>query len=109
MDDCIEIVHQHPFCIAGSFRMGRHCMHFIFHLFIDAVRNGFYMRVGIAFANNKKIGGRILQSPQIELYNIFTFFIPNPFNNQVVQLFGVRIAGFYPLDGCKTQIKKKNK
>lgn len=89
MDYGVEIVHQNPFGIARPLRMRRHSAHFFFYFFVNAVRDSLDVRVGITFADNEKICGSITEFPKVELHNIFAFFIPNTFDDKVVELFGV--------------------
>ena len=95
--DGVEIIHQNPFGSRRTFRMRRHGMHFLLDFFVNTVGDRFDVRIGIAFADDKIICRSVAQFAQVELDNIFTFFIPNAFDDEVIELFGVRIADFCPL------------
>jgi len=99
VDYRIEIIHQYPTGVFGSFRVDRHRLGSLFHFLIDAIRNGFDVGAGITFADNKKISGCFAQFPQVQLNDIFTFFVANTFDNAVVQLFKILRDGLGP-SGC---------
>lgn len=103
MNDGIEIIHQNPAGIAGTLDMRRRGVHFFLHLFINAVGNRFDVGAGVAFANNEKICGGISEAPQVQQHDVFALLIPDPFDNLVIELFGVEVAGFDPLGCCKIQ------
>ena len=89
VDDGVEIVHQNPFGIGRPFRMRRHGVHFFFHLFVNAVGNCLDVCIGIAFADDKKISRCVAKFPEVELDDIFAFFVPDTLDNEVVELIGV--------------------
>lgn len=94
--DGVEIIHQNPFGSRRAFRMRRHGMHFLLDFLVNTVGDRFDVRIGIAFADDEKICRSIAQFAQVELDDIFTFFIPNAFDDEVIELFGVRIADLCP-------------
>ena len=104
MDHRVKIVHQNPFCRAGPFRMRRHGMEFFFYLFVDAFGNGFHVGIGIAFADDKKISRGFAEFPQVKLNDVFTFFITNAFDDQVIALFGLLGGDIGPPGCCQIQI-----
>mgnify|MGYP006943093813 CR=1 FL=1 len=97
----IEIIHQNPGGIAGAFGMGRRRLQFILHFFENAVRNGVDMRVGIAFTNDEKIGRCFPQFAEIQLDDIFAFFIADALDDGVVKVFYLRF--FCPPCWCGRQ------
>ena len=97
MHDGIKIVHQYPTGVCAAFRVRGHRKHLILYFFIYAVGNSLDVRIGVSLADNEKVGGSIIQTAQIQLDNIFTFFVADTVNNQVVELFGARVAGLSPL------------
>lgn len=99
MDDGVEIIHQYPLRIVRPFRVRRHGVHFFLHFFVNAVGNGLDVRIGIALANDKEISRRVAKFPEVELDDIFAFFVPDTLDNEVIELFGVCLAGFCP-PGC---------
>ena len=76
-------------------RLGR-----LFHLLVNAVRNGFDVGTGIAFANDEKIGWRFAQFPQIQLNNIFAFLVANTFDYKMVELLEILRDGLFCPSGC---------
>jgi hypothetical protein len=71
------------------------------HPFVDAIGNRLYMRVGIAFTDDKKVC-RCVEFPKIQLDDIFAFFITDPFDDEVIELFELRLFG--PQIGSTYQI-----
>ena len=61
----------------------------VLYLFINIVGNGLYVRIGVAFADDKKISRCVAKFPEVELDDIFAFFVPNALDNEVVELIGV--------------------
>ena len=100
--DGIEIIHQNPLGIAGTFRVEWSGLKLFFYLFMNAVCDGFDVRVGIAFTNDKKVGWGITQFPQIELHDVLAFFVADTLNDEMVELFELRL--FSPLFGNTDQI-----
>ena len=89
MDDGVKIIHQNPFGIVRTFRVRRHGLHFFFYFFVNAFGNRLDVRIGIAFANNEEICRRVAKFPEVELDDVFAFFVPNALDNEVVELIGV--------------------
>ena len=58
---------------------------------MDAVGNGFDMRIGIAFTNDKKVCWRVAKFPKIKLNDLFAFFVTDTLNDEVVELFELRL------------------
>ena len=104
MDHRVKIVHQNPLCRAGTFRMQGHGMEFFLHFFVDAIGNGFHVGIGIAFADDKEIRRGFAEFSQVELDNVFAFFISNTFDDQVVDLFGLLGGDIGPPGCCQIQI-----
>ena len=99
---CIEIVHQYPSGVTGTFRVCRGGIHFLFYFFVDTVGDSLYMRVGIALANDEEICRRIAEFSEVELHDFLAFFVANALYNEVVELFNLRVLG--PTAGNRDQI-----
>lgn len=66
-------------------------MQFFLYLFFDAVGNGLYMSVGIAFADDEEICRGIAQFAQVKLNDFLAFFVTNPLHDEVIELFEFRL------------------
>lgn len=97
-----EIIHQYPFGDTATFGMRRSGLEFVLYLFIDTVRNRFDVGIGIAFADDEKVCRSITELPQVELYDSFTFLVADTFNDEVIELFELRL--FCPQFGSTDQI-----
>jgi hypothetical protein len=60
MNDRIEIVHANPAGVLGALNVKRQLAKLFFQPLIDIARNGFYLRVGVALADDEKISGGIV-------------------------------------------------
>jgi hypothetical protein len=103
MYNSIEIIHQNPFGIGRAFCVGWRNLKFILHFFINAIADCLDMRIGIAFANNKKVSWSIAQIAKVQLNDIFTFFIANSFYDKVIKFFEERCFYFYTPGCCQIQ------
>jgi len=56
---------------------------------VDAISDRLYVRVGIAFADDKKVCGCV--KFEIQLNDIFAFFIADPLDDEVIELFELRL------------------
>jgi len=101
----IKVVHKDPFGIGRAFHVRRHGFKAFLYLFIDAVRNCFDVCVGISFTDNKEVCRSVAEIPEIELNNVFTFFVLDTFHYELIQLLGRLGAGIYPPGCCQIQIK----
>ncbi len=106
MHNRIEIIHEYPTGAHASLQVRGRNSHFFLYFFINAVRDCFDVHVGIALANDKKIGGRIVQVSKIEQYDMFAFFIADTFYDPVIQLFDFVVAFFCDRCYCETQMIK---
>jgi hypothetical protein len=62
---------------------------------------GFYLRVGGALANNKKISGCIMEMPQIHFYYVYSFKIFDALNNLIIEIFHLFMKFLWRLcNGC---------
>lgn len=78
-------------------------MQLVLYLLVNAFADGLDVGIGIAFADNKKIGGRIAEPAKVQLNNIFAFFIADTFNDEVIEFFEKRLFYFYPPGCCQIQ------
>ena len=60
---------------------------FGFHTAVNAVRDGTYLDIRIAFANDEVVGGRVVQFSEVKFDDIFTFNVLNGVNDNVVESF----------------------
>lgn len=87
----VEIVHQNPLRVARPFGMRRRGLEFFLHLFVNAVGDCLDVGIGIALADDKKICWRVAEFPQVKLHNFFAFFVADTLDDEVVELFEVRL------------------
>lgn len=95
MHDGVEIIHAHPTGILLAFRVARQLAVFLFQPLVYIFGNRFHLCVGVAFANNKKVGRCIVEFPQIQLHDIFAFDVLDAVNDQVIEHFGIGGLAFY--------------
>ena len=98
----VEVVHQYPFGIARPFGMRRSGLKLLPYFFVDAVRDGLDVSIGIALTNDEKICGCIAEFPQVKLHDAFTFFVADTLDDEVVELFELRLL--CPLFGNADQV-----
>lgn len=102
----IEVVHQYPFGIARPFGMRRSGLKLLLYFFVDTIRDGFDVGIGIALTNDEKICGCIAEFPQVKLHDSFTFFVADTLDDEVVELFELRLL--CPLFGNADQVCRDN-
>jgi len=60
--------------------------------FLNMIGNGFYLGVGVAFADDEVVSRGIIQFSHIELDDIFALYILYTFDNQFIQRLGGEFA-----------------
>ena len=81
----VKIVHNNPRGLQTAFNMIRRDLFFSFYAAVDAVRDGTNLHIWIAFADDEKVGGRVVQFSKVEFDDIFTFDVLNGVNDNVVE------------------------
>jgi len=82
-------------------------MQLLLKFFVNAIRNGFDVCARVPFADDEKIGWSISQFAQVQLDDIFAFFVANALYYQGVELLQVGIGqGGIGGSGCTTQISR---
>ena len=87
VDNDIKIVHNNPRGLQTAFDMIRGDRLFGFHTAVNAVRDGTYLDIRIAFADDEKVGGRVVQFSEVKFDDIFTFNVLNGVNDNIVESF----------------------
>ena len=100
MNDREEVIHTNPAGILCPFHMNGMLTGFVLDAFGNIFGNRFNLRIGIAFANDKKVGRSIIQFSQIQFQDVFAFNILDAFNYHVVQSFGLRRKGRFFFQNC---------
>jgi hypothetical protein len=85
----VEIVHNHPRTLRTTFQMAGCSLVRFFYLSINAVGNRSYLNVGIAFANDEKVGWSVVKFSEVKFYNFFTFEVLNGVNDDIVKHFSL--------------------
>lgn len=88
VDDDIKIVHNNPRGLQTAFDMVRGDRFFLFYTAVNAVRDGTYLDIRIAFADDEKVGGCVVQFSEVEFDDIFTFNVLDCVNDNVVESLG---------------------
>lgn len=78
-------------------------MQFFLDFLVDAVGDGFNVCIGIAFTDDEKICRCVANFAQVELNDPLSFLVADTLNNEVVELFELRLFG--PLVGNTNQIE----
>lgn len=82
-------------------------MQLLFKFFVNAIRNGFDVCARVPFADDEKVGRSISQFAQVQLDDIFAFFVANTLYYQGVELLQIGIGRrWIGGSSCTTQISE---
>lgn len=89
MDHSGEVIDQYPSRIGFSFNMVRYLACVFFYFRNNVVGNCFNLDEGLSLANNKEICWCFFKFSQIQLNDIFCFYILNALYKKCIQRFGI--------------------
>ena len=87
-----KVVNANPKRISVALDMAGKGVCFSFKPFLNMIGNGFYLGVGVAFANDEVVSWGIIQFSHVELDDVFALDVLNTFNDQFVQRLGGEFA-----------------
>ncbi len=87
-----EVVDANPKRISVAFNMAGKGICLSFEPFLNVIGNGFYLGVGVAFANDEIVSWGIIQFSHVQLDDILALDVLNTFNDQFVQRLGGEFA-----------------
>jgi len=82
-----KVVDADPKRASVAFHMTGERIRFVFQLFLYVIGNSLNLSIGVPFANNEVVGGRIFQPSHIQLDDVLAFNVLNTFNDQFVERF----------------------
>lgn len=87
-----EVINANPKRISVALDMAGKGVCLSFEPFLNMIGNGFYLGVGVAFANDEVVSWGIIQFSHVELDDVFALDVLNTFNDQFVQRLGGEFA-----------------